>query len=268
MTAFCFVHLTDLHLIAPGGLLYGLDPAERLRAAVADIAARHGPGGAAPAAFAVVTGDLTHHGDAGAYAALRDILSALPFPAHLLLGNHDDRGRFREAFPDAAVDGAGFVQRVVDTPAGRFLLLDTLEPGTHAGRLCERRLGWVAERLAESDGPVHLALHHPPAHVGIVGMDQIPLLDAAALWEVLRPHRPRVRHLIHGHLHRPLAGSWRGIPLSSLRGTSHQVALDLSERTVVGGSHEPPAYALVRITEGDVVVHTHDFLDATGTFDL
>jgi hypothetical protein len=36
----------------------------------------------------------------------------------------------------------------------------------------------------------------------------------------------------------------------------------------VPGSQEPPAYALVRATEDEVVVHTHDYLDATAGFDL
>jgi 3',5'-cyclic AMP phosphodiesterase CpdA len=36
-----FIHLTDLHLVPPGGRLYGLDPSERLRAAIADIALHH-----------------------------------------------------------------------------------------------------------------------------------------------------------------------------------------------------------------------------------
>lgn len=266
-----FVHLTDLHLVPPGAPpLYGLDPAVRLRAAVESIALRHGPGGPAPAAFAVATGDLTHEGQPEAYALLREVLGGLPIPYHLLLGNHDERDAFRDAFPGAPLDADGFVQQVVDTPAGRFLMLDTKEPGTHAGRLCPARLGWLADRL-EEDGaaaPVFLFMHHPPAASGIAGMDLIPLLDAAALWEMLAPHRTRVRHLFHGHLHRPFSGSWRGIPFSSLRGTSHQVALDLSERTAVPGSHEPPAYALVRVGADEVAVHVHDYLDGTGVFDL
>lgn len=262
------VHLTDLHLVPPGGRLYGLDPEERLRAAVASIAARHGPVGPAPAAMAIVTGDLTHEGHPGAYALLREIFAGLPCPCHLLPGNHDDRAALLAAFPELPRDDHGFVQSALDTPAGRFLLLDTKEPGTHGGRLGPQRLGWLAARLAEDDAPIFLWLHHPPQPVGIARMDEIPLADADAFWEVLAPHRARVRHLFHGHLHRPLSGSWRGIPFSSLRGTNHQVALDLAERPTVPGSREPPAYALVRFSDDAVVVHVHDFLDATGDFDL
>jgi 3',5'-cyclic AMP phosphodiesterase CpdA len=189
-------------------------------------------------------------------------------PVHLLLGNHDDRDNFLAAFPEAPRDRDGFVQQGFDTPAGRMILLDTKLPGTHAGGLCERRLAWLAEEMADGEAPVFLFLHHPPLPVGIRRMDQIPLLHAAELARVVEPHRGRIRHIFHGHLHRPLSGSWRGIPFSSLRGTSHQVALNLAERPTVPGSHEPPAYGLVLATEEGVVVHTHDFLDATAAFDL
>jgi 3',5'-cyclic AMP phosphodiesterase CpdA len=180
-----------------------------------------------------------------------------PKPAH-----------FRAAFPEAPVDGAGFIQQVIETETGLFILLDTKTEGTHAGLLCEARLAWLSARLAESEAPVFLFLHHPPMPLGITRMDRIPLLNSAALADVLAQHRARIRHMFHGHLHRPLGGSWLGIPFTSLRGTAHQVALDLSERDSAPGSHEPPAYALVRVSEESVVVHAHDFLDQTGNFDL
>ncbi len=268
MAEFGFIHLTDLHLRPEGQILYGLDPGARLRAAVADMARRHGPGSAAPAAFAVITGDLAHDGYAGAYALLRDALQALPFPAHLLLGNHDDRDAFRAAFPAAPVDAAGFVQQAVATPAGRFLMLDTQEPGEAGGRLCPRRLGWLADRLAESGEAVFLFLHHPPYRSFMPGMDRSMLAEPEALWAVVAPHRARVRHIFHGHTHRPIAGSWHGVPISSLRGTSHQVALEFRDTGRVPGSQEPAAYAYVRITPESVVVHAHDFLDATAGFNL
>jgi 3',5'-cyclic AMP phosphodiesterase CpdA len=268
MTTLRFLHLTDLHLVEPGEMLYGLDPAARLRQAVASMAERHGPRSAAPAAFAVATGDLTHFGTPAAYALLREILGALPFPCHLLLGNHDERAPFRAAFPEAPVDPAGFVHHAFPTQVGRFLLLDTKVAGTHAGELGPLRLDWLAEQLSLDAEPVFLFLHHPPMPVGIAGMDAIPLRDAGALWRVLAPHRQRIRHLFHGHLHRPIHGSWHGIPFASLRGTSHQVALDLSASTLVPGSHEPPAYAVVQVNAEDVVIHVHDFLDETAIFPM
>ncbi len=105
------IHLTDTHILPAGETNYGLDPTERLRAAVESIAARHGPYGAAPAEFVIITGDLTHHGQPEAYAELRRILDGLPMAFHLMLGNHDERAHFRTAFPEAPTDEGGFIGR-------------------------------------------------------------------------------------------------------------------------------------------------------------
>ena len=262
MAPFCFLHFTDPHLPPPGETVLGGDPAPALAAALADAAERHGPGGPIPASFAVFTGDLVRDGEPAAYARLREMLAGLPWPVHLLLGNHDDRGAFRAAFPDAAVDEDGFLQRAFSTPAGLCLMLDTNAPGRLEGELCDRRLRWLAARLAESTGPVLLFLHHPPLPVGIPFMDSIALRGADALWETLAPHRERVRHIFHGHLHRPIAGSWRGVPLSSVRGTAFAVSLDHRPGKAAVSHEEAPSYALARAQGEGLVVHTVELPDA------
>ena len=259
-----FIHITDTHLVSPGETLYGLDPLARLEACVADVNRRH-----ADAAFAIVTGDLTHWGKVAAYDALRGAFSRLAIPYRLCLGNHDERAAFLEAFPDTPVDPNGFVQSVIDHDAGRFILLDSKEPGDHGGILCGRRLGWLEARLAErTDRPVYLFIHHPPFAVGLKQMDGHALREPEAFAHVLGPHAHRIRHLFCGHLHRPLAGSWRGIPFSTMRGTNHQVALDFTVADHVPGSHEPPAYAVVLIDRDTVVVHFHDYMDESERFPL
>lgn len=97
-------------------------------------------------------------------------------------------------------------------------------------------------------------------------MDRIALAERAAFAEVIAPYRSRIRHLFFGHVHRPISGSWQGIPFSTLRGTSHQVWFDLNKDCVHLASHEPPAYGVVLIGQETVVVHTHDFLDASPRF--
>jgi 3',5'-cyclic-AMP phosphodiesterase len=259
-----FMHLTDTHLVAPGETLYGLDPQARLRAAIASINTEH-----ADAAFAVVTGDLAHRGEPAAYAALREDLARLAMPVHLLIGNHDDRRHFRAAFPRTRVDAEGFVQYAFDAGGVRFVCLDSNEPGVSWGVFCARRAAWLAETLATSgDAPVYLFIHHPPFPIGIGAMDRIGLREPAHLEAAIAPHRARIRHLFFGHLHRPIAGSWNGIPISTLRGTNHQVALALRDSDRVPGSHEPPAYGVVLADASQTIVHFHDFADGSTRFDL
>jgi 3',5'-cyclic AMP phosphodiesterase CpdA len=257
-----FIHLTDLHLVRPGERLHRLDPLARLREAVASIGREH-----ADAEFVVVTGDLSDRGDPKAYQALRETLAPLPMPVHLLLGNHDSRDSFARICPDAPADDAGFVQFAFSAGGHRFVCLDTLEPGASGGTFCERRAAWLTAELAASAPlPVLLFLHHPPFAVGMAPMDAIALRQPEQLREALRPHHARIRHLFFGHLHRPLAGSWWGIPVSTLRGTNHQfaLALDLADGFII--SHEPPQYGVVLVDDESVIVHFHDYADRSPRF--
>ncbi len=259
-----FIHLTDTHLLAPGQALYGTDPAWRLELAVRSINAEHGD-----AAFVMITGDLAHWGEPAAYAGLAERLAPLRQPVHLAIGNHDHRAAFRAAFPGTPVMADGFVQYAFDAGGLRHVVLDSNEPGVSWGVFCERRAAWLAEELAHGgQRPVHLYIHHPPCAVGIPSMDRISLRDPAPLRAALLPHRTRIRHLFFGHLHRPLAGSWMGMPLSTLRGTNHQVALRLDDTPLIAGSQEPPQYAVVLADDENTIVHLHDFDDASARFDL
>ena len=249
-----FIHLSDLHLVAPGASLHGLDPQDRLRRCVTHIRSVH-----ADAAFVVLTGDLTHGGEPAGYEAAHTILAELPMPLHVTIGNHDDRHAFRAAFPQAPVSEGGFVQEAFNTPEGHFIVLDTHEPWRAEGGLCDRRLGWLERELLVSVGPVFLCLHHPPFPVGLGRMDRIRLLDGGPLLSVLRPHLGRVRHMLVGHLHRALAGSWHGVPFSGARGTNHQIALDFVTQDVAPLSFEAPGYGVVLVSPEAVVVHFEEF---------
>ncbi|MBN9428200.1 MAG: phosphodiesterase [Burkholderiales bacterium] len=250
------IHVTDTHLITPGMSLYGLDPYERLSACVADIRENH-----ADAAFCVITGDLAHKGELAAYQGLRKQVDTLPMPCHLLMGNHDLRAPFREVFPQALRDAAGFVQHSLRLPEGDFLFLDTLDEGVNGGRYCEARLAWLRARLDEAgDRPVYLFMHHPPFPIGIPCLDVISLAEPERFAEVVAGRR-NIRHLFYGHVHRPVCGNWRGISTSTMRGLNHQVPFDLVTVKPVPKSHEPPAYAVALISPDQVIVHFHDFLD-------
>ncbi|MEO5755325.1 MAG: phosphodiesterase [Mesorhizobium sp.] len=250
------IQISDPHLTAPGGLLYGSDPLSRLEASLADIGKNH-----ADAELVVISGDLTNDGERTAYAALKEKLAEFAPPCRLLLGNHDDRALFLEMFPDAAAE-RGFVQSIVDSSEGRLILLDTLDSGHVEGKLCEARLTWLDEKLREArDRPAFIFMHHPPFRIHMPELDDVRLADADAFHEVLQRHG-NVRHIFAGHVHRPIAGSWRGIPVSTLRSTNHQTALDFSGSWSLG--HEPPAYAVIFIDGDGVVVHFHDFLGVTG----
>jgi hypothetical protein len=257
-----FIHLTDTHVIGGDRLLYGANPARRLARAVDSIIADH-----SDAAFVIVTGDMTHWGDADAYAAFAHEIRRLPMPVHLMVGNHDDSAPFTQTFPDAPRDAAGFVQFTFGTPHHRAICLDTKMPGTHAGGYCETRLAWLKQQLEQSQEPVLLFMHHPPFAVGIQAMDNIMMQDAEAFDDVIAPHKHRIQHLFFGHVHRAIFGNWRGVSFSCMRGLNHQVALDLNpETTNVPGDLAQPAYGVVLLSKDLVVAHMCEFATTSPRF--
>ncbi len=138
-----FIHLSDIHLGAPGALIEGLDPHERLARAFGHMAEHH-----ADAVRLVITGDLTHHANPDAYAALRDAIKILPMPVRLMVGNHDERGAFFHAFLNHPRDENGFVNHAEDVAGVRFIYCDTVMPQSHSGAFCEQRRAWLATQLA------------------------------------------------------------------------------------------------------------------------
>ncbi len=251
------IQVSDLHFVPPGTLLLGLDPRARLAACIADINAHHGD-----AELCLFTGDLVDRGEPEAYAALRAVLAELDLPYRLLIGNHDDRAAFRRSFPEVPCDDHGFVQSRARVSAGDLLLLDSHEPGADWGRFCSARAEWLRARLAEAEGrPVYLFLHHPPFDIGIPSLDAIRLRDPGPLIAAIEGAGADIRHLFFGHVHRPVSGAWRGIPVSALPSTVHQVPLDTMTAAPVPSDHGPPAYAVIMVEAERHLVHLHAYLD-------
>jgi len=254
------IQISDLHLVPPGVRLFGLDPQARLEAAIADINAHHGD-----AELCLFTGDLADHGTPEAYDALRETLAALRVPYRLTIGNHDDRTAFQRAFPEAPRDAHGFVQTVVTTGAGAIVVLDTHEPGQVSGSFCAKRQAWLRARLAEATGrPAYLFMHHPPLDIGIPSLDRIGLVDKQGFAAALEgAGAGGVRQIFFGHVHRPVSGSWRGIPYAALCSLVHQVPFDLVTEDPVPYDHAPPAYNVILLDGENTVVHHHEFLDTS-----
>jgi 3',5'-cyclic AMP phosphodiesterase CpdA len=252
--------LSDLHVTHPGRLVSGVvDTTAYLDRALARLAALTPQ----PDAL-VITGDLVDLGTAEEYVVLRDRLAPLAMPVHLLLGNHDHRDAFRAVFggPD------GFVQYAVDVGPVRLIALDTLDPShpRGGGRLCDDRLGWLADQLVQTRGPVIVAMHHPPFATGIAFMDSA-LVDAdgsAKLAAVLARH-PNVERVICGHVHRSVTARFAGTVAAVAPSCAHQVPLALGPDAPPGFVLEPPAFAL-HLWNGTLVSHLVPIEPAGATY--
>lgn len=196
------------------------------------------------------TGDLVDRGDVDSYNRLKRALAACPFPVWMCVGNHDVRDNFTGVFPHIPLED-GFVQYAVETPALRFLVLDTLEEGRHGGAFCETRAQWLSDRLAEAPTkPTVIVLHHPPIDTGIEWMTTEPGEPwVARLDEAMRGHN-QIVGMMCGHIHRAIVTGWKGRPLAVCPSTAPQVALTLTPidpdqpdgRPMIVA--DPPAFAL------------------------
>lgn len=223
----------------------------------------------------LMTGDLTESGDAESYARLARAVSGCPFPVWPIVGNHDARGPFLDAFPHTPHDD-GFVQYVIEGDGLRLVLLDTLEEGRHGGAFCAKRAAWLEAQLAAApDTPTVIAMHHPPFASGIDWLDG----DARAPWimrfaDAIAGHG-QVRAILCGHLHRTIQTLWNGAALTVCASTAPLVALDLNPvdpdqpdlRAMI--TREPPAYALHRWDGERLVSHFESIgaLDVLARYD-
>lgn len=256
------VHISDIHINA--NPILGHDPVENFRACLAHVEAHQ-----ADADRVIVTGDLTHHGQAESYALLRDMLAASTLKGdcapRLLIGNHDDRETFAAAFPSARRDEQGFVQWTEETPAGVFIYMDTVLAGEHAGSYCAARRDWLEERLADARAngrDAWLFMHHNPTAVHVANADRIGIREDAEFKALLSRHRATIRHLFFGHCHYTLSGSVCGIPFSAPRSTNHVCWPDFSGNADrMGHGALQPNYNVCFLGPDDIVVHTIDFHD-------
>ncbi len=233
--------ISDMHIKPAGELLFGrIDTAGFLERAVAHVNALD-----PRPDIVLATGDLVEGGKVEEYAELRRLLAPLEMPVYLIPGNHDARDPLRRAFADHAyLPRTGFLQYTIEGWPVRLIALDTLAPGSTHGELCDERLGWLEARLAESDHPTILFLHHPPFDCGITAFDGHRLwAGEPRLAELVRRHG-HVERALCGHVHRPIHVRWAGTMASVAPSTAHQATLDLHDNAPFSMMMEPPGVAL------------------------
>jgi 3',5'-cyclic-AMP phosphodiesterase len=248
-----FLQLSDLHLVAPGRLLAGVDPLRQLRSVLARIERL-----AVTPAFIVVSGDLTEDGSAEGYAVVNDVLSELGdggTPVLLALGNHDDRVTFRRVvLGEARADDPGpyCYSRLID--GLRVIVLDSTIPGEAGGALGAAQLAWLEGEL-ESPAPRGnlIVLHHPCRLAGPVHHDPAFIVrEAAALEALVARHQERVVGVLAGHSHQANSAPFGG----TLHATAPAVLVQLD--FFAGDEYRPvpgAGFNLCQLDDGGLIVH-------------
>ena len=248
------LHMSDTHFVADGPLYGSVESERNLRQLFDELEAS----GGRPEAI-VITGDLADKGDPVAYERLKAIIE--PAAARLgaevvwVMGNHDDRGAFREGLLGQLHLGdeqkAAPIDRVHDINGLRIIALDSTVPGHHHGEISSDQLDWLAEELASPapHGTV-LAMHHPPVPSVLDLAVLVELRDQSELAVVLQGSD--VRSIIAGHLHYSSTATFAGIPVSVASATCYTQDLSVP----VGGTrgrNGAQAFNLIHVFENTVL---------------
>lgn len=204
------LQITDTHLVARSRLVSGvLDTAQLFEAQIAQIAQALPRIG--PIDHLLVTGDVSDDGTAESYALFREIAEPLGLPLLVIPGNHDQREPMRAAFADLGLfEEAGPLNWVRDLGKLRLVGIDTLVEGSGGGRIETVTARFLQQALA-FDGPVLLAMHHPPFECGIAFMDAIGLAGKPELADLLSQSPADIR-IVCGHLHLAMTGQISRFP--------------------------------------------------------
>ncbi len=197
-----FVLMADTHVC--GDLMVsarGCNPAETIQQAVKDILKLE----PRPSAV-IVAGDCAYdHGEKRDYEALQGFLQPLRQQGIRLLlamGNHDNRQRFQEVFPDAAIlSGSPLEDReaaLIETPYANWYLLDSLKKTSYTpGHFGEEQLAWLTTSLDKAPSkPALFVAHHYPRTTD----DDNGLEDTEAFFKLLQP-RKQASAYFFGHSH-------------------------------------------------------------------
>lgn len=227
-----FLHITDLHITAPGDAVAHTDTSATF-ARLVDAVGRLRP---APD-FIVASGDLTDRGDVAAYRHLAALAEGLGVPVIWGLGNHDDRAAFRAGFGAQAEGDAPHDHDAVI--AGLHVIaLDSSVPGLVSGAFEPAQIDWLVARMQAHPGlPRVLAIHHPPRIDPDMPL-RWPALDAGSTSALATAIAGQdVRAILSGHVHVNRMLMWGGVPVVVTMG--QQSAIDptqgLDWRVVEGG---------------------------------
>lgn len=187
------VQITDTHLQGEAnGKLLGMDTDRSLQA-VLDLVRSEQP----VIDLVLGTGDLSNHGERGAYERLLEYFAGLGSQHVWLPGNHDDRAVMLEVAGETRLAGE------IRLGGWQIVLLDSQLPGQVGGHLGGEELARLESVLAAGrEEGLHslICLHHQPVPIGCTWLDQQKVDDAADFFRIVDAS-PAVKAVIWGHVH-------------------------------------------------------------------
>lgn len=152
----------------------------------------------------VISGDLTDGCWLEGYQQIAAHLRQQNYPSLVLPGNSDDLLLMRSFWNDT--------QWAHNVGSLRLIGLDSTVTGKGYGSLIDR-IDWLHKQLNSAEGrPVLLFMHHHIFESGIPTLDKLMCRDIGKLEEQISQTPARVLAICSGHVHRPIAGTFAGVP--------------------------------------------------------
>jgi 3',5'-cyclic AMP phosphodiesterase CpdA len=254
---YVIAHLSDTHFLGtdPDGRVRALYGAVDTDATVANAMQRLLALGVRLDAM-VFTGDIADLAEEDAYRRVRGLVQPVAdeLGATLVwvMGNHDERARFRRELLDSPA-GTAPVDRVDMVRGLRIITIDSTVPGYHHGEITRDQLDWLAEvlRTPAPHGSL-LALHHPPIPTPLAAMTILELQQQQELAAVIKGSD--IRAILGGHLHYASSSLFAGIPVSVAPATCYTMDVAAPDRNLMGVDGGQ-SFSLVHVY-ADRVVHS------------
>ena len=227
------IQISDLHVYSPEqGSAMGVDSVAGLEAVIDRINAHE------TADLVIATGDLVHEYDEQVYDILGRMLAGIHFPVFYIPGNHDHTEFMHDPLSRYGIRHA----RVIDCGRWRFVMLNSVIPGSDGGALADAELQ-AAAACAETERYVMVCLHHHPVPVGSPWMDAMIVANGEAFMQVIR-QSPSIKGVAWGHIHQAFNSSDNGRLLLGCPATCVQVK---PNTTVMELDDLPPGYRTFRL---------------------
>ncbi|MCS6872378.1 MAG: metallophosphoesterase [Anaerolineae bacterium] len=256
-----FIHISDSHLGKTPDFIYnGFNSYCHLEKVIETI-----NGLPFSVDFVLHSGDVTEYGSFEEYALARRLLERLRFPVKYVVGNHDNAALLQNALLG------------IESPSGRYdhsftvdgvqvVLLDTNNGFVPNGTLTERQLADLRALCTPEGMPLIIAMHHPPLPLDTpwmaegwasFGFRSMLLNEGEAFRAAIAPARERLRGVLFGHIHRAFQVQHDGVFYCSAPSTVIQFAAHPEQRNPKPAPEEPPAFALVTLTDSQLVVRQY-----------
>ena len=166
-------------------------------------------------AFSIITGDISQNGSTSGYRIAQEYISqieSLGGPVFPVMGNVDDRTRFRENLLREKYGGGApcYYSKTID--GVRVIVLDSHSPGKVTGALLGEQLNWLEEELIDEDDPTIIALHHPPFKLRLPNGGTHVVFDPASMERFQKIVKDsNVVAVLCGHLHQSLITRSEGV---------------------------------------------------------